>query len=482
MTPSQPTKEFEAAVHEALQLWRQESEPAGPLAHLALVRQRQMAIGGNLHRAANQVLTDAIDALAAEHEADAALLRARFLDGKKVYVVANERNISATLLYKLQRRAIGHLATVLWRMEERASTRQRSVLEQRLPAATYTELFGLDTHLAELSEVLLAPHAPWLVSVEGLGGSGKTALAHQLIQQVAQRGARYVDFGWVSAQQQTLHPGGSIRLLGEPALTADALIAALAAQLLEGTGIPVPVATERALAALEGRLREAPHLIVVDNLETVTDVETLLPTLARLAGPSKFLLTSREAFTGQAEIYHFPVPELAERDAIALMRAEARLRNLRHVAEASDADLRPLFDTVGGNPLALRLVTGQLHLLALPQVVENLREARGKRAEDLYRFIYWDAWQRLPDDARDVLMLMPLFAGDGADLAAISRVSDLPHDPLVQALEYLVRLSLVNVAGDLHHRRYSLHRLTETFLLREVIKWQDEDRKLRRRD
>ena len=40
MTPSQPTKEFEAAVHEALQLWRQESEPAGPLAHLALVRQR----------------------------------------------------------------------------------------------------------------------------------------------------------------------------------------------------------------------------------------------------------------------------------------------------------------------------------------------------------------------------------------------------------------------------------------------------------
>ena len=48
-------------------------------------------------------------------------------------------------------------------------------------------------------------------------------------------------------------------------------------------------------------------------------------------------------------------------------------------------------------------MTGQLHLLALPQVVENLREACGKKAEDLYRFIYWDSWQRLPDDARDVL-------------------------------------------------------------------------------
>ena len=149
MTPSQPTKEFEAAVHEALQLWRQESEPAGPLANLALVRQRQKLIGGNLHRAANQVLSDAVDSLAAEHEADAALLRARFLDGKKVFVAANERSISATMLYNLQRRAVERLAAVLWLMEERASARQRSVLQKRLPPATYTELFGLDTHLAE---------------------------------------------------------------------------------------------------------------------------------------------------------------------------------------------------------------------------------------------------------------------------------------------------------------------------------------------
>ena len=147
------------------------------------------------------------------------------------------------------------------------------------------------------------------------------------------------------------------------------------------------------------------------------------------------------------------------------MHAEARLRNLPHVAAASDTDLRPIYATVGGNPLALRLVTGQLHLLALPQVVENLREARGERAEDLYRYIYWDAWQRLPPEARDALMLMPLFAGDGADLAAISRVSDLSDDTLVEALEYLAKLSLINVAGDLHRRRYSLHRLTETFLL-----------------
>ena len=169
-----------------------------------------------------------------------------------------------------------------------ASARQRSVLEQRLPAATYTELFGLDTHLSELSEVSLAPHAPWLVSVEGLGGSGKTAAGAPAIQRVAQRGARYLDFGWVSAEQQTLHPGGSIRFPGEPADRRRVDRSPRHSSVGRHRNPRCRFVTERVLAALEGRLREAPHLIVVDNLETVTDVETLLPTLARLAGPSKF--------------------------------------------------------------------------------------------------------------------------------------------------------------------------------------------------
>lgn len=62
---------------------------------------------------------------------------------------------------------------------------------------------------------------------------------------------------------------------------------------------------------------------------------------------------------------------------LALLRHAARMRNLAAVSSASDADLGQIYVVVGGNPLALKLMLSQLFLLPLPQVVDNLRQARG---------------------------------------------------------------------------------------------------------
>ena len=62
---------------------------------------------------------------------------------------------------------------------------------------------------------------------------------------------------------------------------------------------------------------------------------------------------------------------------------------------ASDETLHPIFETVGGNPLALRLVVGQTTVHALPDVLDALRLARGRTVEQLYTFIYRQAWENL---------------------------------------------------------------------------------------
>lgn len=472
MQQTKPPAEFVAAVHKALQRWRKGVPATSPLSHLAVVQRATR--DGIRHRALDRVLSAALEKLEAAHKEDADLLRARFLEGKLVAAVARERSLAEVTVYKMQHRAIERLAETLLAMEQDALAERQQFLAARLPPTTYDRLFGVEVHLQALRGLLLAPDGPDLVSIEGLGGIGKTALAHRLFRDLAQYGGPFADFGWVSAQQRYFVPAIGVRAAQEPALTADALVEALVTQLLAGEVVRAPGTPAKALSALEARLRQVPHLIVVDNLETVADVESLLPLLARLTGPTRFLLTSRETFHEHAGVYHFPVPELDERAALDLVRHEAKLHNLPHVAEADDDALRPIYATVGGNPLALRLVTGQLQILPLDEVLDDLRQARGRRAEELYNYIYWHAWHRLPVTAQEVLLLMPHFAHIGADLSALQRICDLDRETLTDALAYLARLSLVNVAGDLHTRRYSIHRLTESFLLNEVIKWRGQ--------
>jgi hypothetical protein len=469
-TPSIP--DLEQRVRQALAGWYGEAAGASPLAGLALVQQAQAAGSVTAHRASNEVLRAALDRLEAAWPKEAGLLRRRFVDDKPVFVVARELNMAEATFYKHQRRAIGNLAAVLADMERQARSEHSARAEARLPWLDSQRLFGVEPLLEHLLPRLTSAEAPWLLALVGLGGIGKTAVARSALERIVHNAGVAVEVGWVSAQQQTFHPSGVIRPVEAPALSADDLLLALATQLLPAGARVAPFSSQRALAALRAHLQAIPHLVVIDNLETLPDVEALLPTLRRLVGPSRFLLTSRKALPDEPDIYHLPVPELAEADALALLRHEAQMRNLQAVVDASDADLQPICETVGGNPLALKLVVGQLYLLPLPQVLDNLRQARGRKASDLYRFIYWQAWNQLDADGQEALLCMPVFAQGGADLASIERVCEVQGGRLIDALELLARLSLVNIGGGLHARRYSIHRLTETFLLQEVIRWQ----------
>jgi hypothetical protein len=153
-----------------------------------------------------------------------------------------------------------------------------------------------------------------------------------------------------------------------------------------------------------------------------------------------------------------------------LLRHEAGVRLIPALATASETQLESIYQVVGGNPLALKLVAGQTRLLPLSQILDNLKQARGKKVEALYTYIYWQAWHALDLLSQQVLLLMPL-AQDG-DLAQLAAVSQLDLDQLNEALENLVSLSLVEVRGDLGEVYYRIHRLTESFLLTEVTKWQ----------
>jgi DNA-binding transcriptional ArsR family regulator len=264
---------------------------------------------------------------------------------------------------------------------------------------------------------------------------------------------------------------GEIQPIEQPALSSQALIEKLATQLMGNVLISTSYSLERATKALQVRLKEHPHLIIIDNLETVLDVQALLPTLRRFAAPTKILFTTRKSLFAEAGIYRYVAEELSEANALQLVREGARLGNLMELAQASDEDLKPIYETVGGNPLALWLIVGQTHVHSLDLILTNLVQARGQTVKELYTYIYRQAWDSLDEVTRRLFLVMPLIPAIGGDFQHLQMTSGLTGGQISYALKLLVNRNLVDVRGDFKKRRYTIHNLTRTFLHERIVNW-----------
>ncbi len=341
------------------------------------------------------------------------------------------------------------------------------ITRSRLEARHDQHFFGIATAQAQIHALLQAEARPWIIAIEGIGGIGKTTLANELANSFVESD-RFVDIGWVSAKQEEFEPDVGRQSTGRPALNTATLTDELLVQLHDQP--PLTASTQEKQLSLLHLLKARPYLIVIDNLETVVDQEALTPYLRQLANPSKFLITTRFRRQIGAEVYCHVLRELNKTDTLSLIRHEGDVRGIPALAEADTTQLSAIYQVVGGNPLALKMVVGQAGYLPLSQVLKNLEEARGKRVDELYTYIYWQAWQLLNENERQLFLSMPLVPD--ATFEHLSLASGLDEDAVHDALDRLVRQSLVQVAGDLTERRYRLHRLTETFLMHEVLKWQ----------
>ena len=237
-----------------------------------------------------------------------------------------------------------------------------------LPQAT-TRFIGRDAELAELSELLANPECR-LVSVVGLGGSGKTRLALE----VARRRQRHFAAG----------------ALFVPLVDAEDAAQAL---LRLATALEVDAPTEAGLEeAVAGRLRDQEVLLVLDNVE---QVEGLAEVLARLLAATlhvKVLATSRKRI-GLASEWLFdltglgvgaggeatPDSDAAQLFLSAAKRVQPRLRFSKTDLQAVARICRH----VDGLPLALELAAAWVRAMPVGQVAEEISRGFDLLSADL---------------------------------------------------------------------------------------------------
>jgi hypothetical protein len=460
---------WDTLIKQALAVWTVGADDANPLAALSVVRERMKS--RSLNAAISQLLEDALLRLQEHSPQSAQIVRLRYRDKELARTVAAKLSLAESSLFRIQREALQALTEIVMEMESAARAQMIADFEARLEAPTYFDLIGVDAHLSQLEEALTADSSRLILAVEGIGGAGKTALADALIRRLIHGTTAYA-FAWVTARQ-----GGGLGSGFQPAraseLSTDDILLSLVDQLW-GDTTGKPSSPGESLHALEYRLKTTPHIVVIDNLETITDVGKLLPTLRRLANPSKFLLTSRQSLYTVTDVYHYPLPPLSQEDAIRLVRREAEKENLAEIAQLPAAELAPIFEVVGGNPLALLLIVGQCHFRPLATVLEDFREARGYRTEQLYAYVYRKIWENLDDLDRKALMAMQLVPPKGEDLPFVVAVTGLDEEEVMNALDKLMILNLVNCQRDKPTYRYSIHSLTRSFLHQQALKWLSE--------
>ncbi len=313
------------------------------------------------------------------------------------------------------------------------------------------EFIGREREKAEVREALAS--RSYLICIDGIGGIGKTALAlevaHDCLKaskgELPANGIPTFDaFVWTTAKDRELALSD---ILDTIARTLDyPYIAQLPPE-------EKPPETAKLL-------RQYKCLLIVDNFETITD-DAVRDFLLNLPEPSKALITSRYQKLRQARAVSLRGMEQGE--ALALIRSEGKRLGLPAVESAEEKVLLRLYEATGGAPLAIKWAVGQMKQRgqSLDTVLDYLYEARG----DIFENIFARSWSLLSENARRVLMVMPIFA-TSASKEAIEAASDVHKWDLDEALGQLVEMWLVEASEELDEakRRYSIHPLTRAYV------------------
>ena len=460
--------ELQTAVHAALKAWGELSgTPDNLLESLLLTQQARNQANGDSpttrRLATNQVLLSSIEMMEAQEIAGGKLLKLRFMDDDTILMAGTKLGLSPDQTKRQQREAIVHLTQIIWDREMALRQEQIQVMQSNLMPAGYTQLFGVQKQEAELVSLLQPQSEPWVIALVGIGGIGKTSLADTAVRQIIEQ-FQYRQLVWFRVNQTEIGLAQENHVRPK-----DSILNELAKKVCPN--LPKAASSEQCKTHLSQTLKQIPHLIVIDNLETDDEVAFLPEALTDLANPSKFLLTTRVRLPASASIHNLQLGELSLTDATSLLRHQAQAINLQELAEVPPEVIEQIYQVTGGNPLAMKLVVGLTAVLPLPQILDDLTQVHTSEIEELYRYIYWRAWRSLDENAQQLLEMMPMSSGIGMKPEQMQALVDLNDAQFWSAIKELVNRSLLEVRGTIMERRYGIHRLTDTFLRTEIIHW-----------
>ncbi len=333
-----------------------------------------------------------------------------------------------------------------------------------LPKA-YDKFIGRQDALSKIMAALLARNNQPIVMIVGLGGIGKTALAREAVEQSV-RNELFNHIVWMSAKSERFS-GEAIIQSKVLDYTFDELLSEISRQCNRLDIARMPLDQKK--SAVHSLLIERRMLIVLDNLETVSESDMLVDEIFQLLGQSKLILTSRHQ-NKHEQGFTVNLSGLSDDDSITFLREEGRVHGVSAIAEANLMTLLEIHKATGGAPLAMKLVVGQMSRQPMEFVLKSLKQASTHGQDyEFYRFVYFYSWEMLPEEGKKALVDMSVFPPlSGGALTDVEAISQLESSLFWTAIGQLVLMSLVDKIGVAGKERFALHPLTHYFVLSDI--------------
>ena len=162
----------------------------------------------------------------------------------------------------------------------------KSGKKQNIIRPNYSRFIGREKFLQEVTDALLSRH--FVISISGIGGVGKTALAREVAERALDNGI-FDAVIWTSAKVEKLTSTGIEKIFGPPTTTRtiiDTIVDTFDFNLKDES-------FELKYKMVLKIFNSIKCLLVIDNWETIDDM-SLNMFIDEIPEPSKVLITSRE--------------------------------------------------------------------------------------------------------------------------------------------------------------------------------------------
>ena len=306
--------------------------------------------------------------------------------------------------------------------------RRQSSERIRMYLPDLSKLVGREKEIAEITRLLTVENAR-LVTLTGIGGTGKTRLAQELCVKLQDE---FAD-GFVFVRLADVHDPRIV-----PAIIAQH------ARIQEIVGKPI-------LESLKEYLEDRDLLLVLDNFEQIMDASPAVSELLNSSERLRILVTSRERLhlSSEAEYNVLPltVPEeecdggldeLAKIDSVRLFVERAQKANSDfQLTEENASQIAKICSMLDGLPLAIELAAARTRIFSPEIILEKLTArlafltggARDlpERQQTMRAAVDW-SYDLLNDDERRLFRRLSVFSGrftlEGADEIGCDRDVD----------------------------------------------------------